>query len=140
MAFVSRSSGIAAAILFAFAGSAFADNDRKDAEEQRIEQHAKAEKERCEKLKDNEQDVCEAKAKADEKVAKAQLDAKYDPTPRNRWKVEQLKAEGEYEVAKQQCQSLKGDSQTACRKRAEERYEQAKANLENDRELTSQKR
>jgi hypothetical protein len=38
------------------------------------------------------------------------------------------KAEGDYEVAKQGCESVKGDAQAACKKSAEAAYEAAKSN------------
>lgn len=130
MAFIPRSSGIALAMVLAFSGSAFAADDAKNAEEDRIEAFAKAEKDKCNRLEGNAEDVCEAQAKANEKIAKAELDAKYDPSPRNKRQAAAMRAEGEYEVAKQRCQDLKGDNQTTCRKNAEARFEQAKAEID----------
>jgi hypothetical protein len=132
---------IAAALALAFAGSAYAqstpssnmgkpsvDRKAKKAEEEKIEADAKAAKAKCDPMKGNEKDVCQAEAKAHEKVAKAELDAKYSNTPRNQRKVEETKAEGEYEVAKEKCESMK-DGAHACKKEAKAKYDRAKADI-----------
>ncbi|HYY60973.1 MAG TPA: hypothetical protein VE756_06240, partial [Burkholderiales bacterium] len=85
---------IAAAVALAFAGAAQAQStstttaqkpsvDRKErkAEEDRINAAYKADKAKCKDMKGNQKEVCEADAKGKEKVAKAELKAKYDPTP-----------------------------------------------------------
>ena len=59
------------------------DRKVKDQEEERIEQQAKADKAKCDAMKDNAKDVCQAEAKAKEKLAKAELDAKHNPSARN---------------------------------------------------------
>jgi hypothetical protein len=127
-----RISGSAAVIAFAaFAGPTLAaDRDAKNAEEDRIETFAKAEKAKCNSLQGNSEDVCEAQAKANEKIAKAELDAKYDPSQRNKREVTALRAEGEFEVAKQRCQDLGAGDQVTCAKSAKARYEQAQAAIE----------
>ena len=86
-----------------------ADRKVKNAEEDRIEADAKAAKAKCETMKDNAKDVCEKEAKAKEKVAKAELNAKNNPTPSNQRKVAEAKAEGEYDVAKEKCDDMKGN-------------------------------
>ena len=136
---------IAAALAVAFAGSAYAqttpstakrnadtpkvDRKAKNAEEERIEADAKAAKAKCEPMKGNEKDLCQAEAKAHEKVAKAELDAKYDNTPRKQRKVEETKAEADYEVAKAKCDLQGGKSDNACKKEAKAKYDKAKADI-----------
>src|SRR5262245_57630401 len=111
-------SGIALAVAFAFATAAQAQTSQtpakpsdkpraeqgserkaRHAEEERIEAQAKAEKAKCDPMKGNAKDICMAEAKGKEKVAKAELDAKYakDKTRAER-KVTEAKAEAQYEV------------------------------------------
>jgi hypothetical protein len=144
--------GIAAAVMLAFAGVAQAQTtapadrpaartdgsaagssanrtDRKvaNAEEDRIEAAYKADKAKCDTMNGNAKDVCEKEAKGKEKVAKAELDAKKNPSERNQRKVEEAKAEAEYEVAKEKCDDMKGKDKDACQKDAKANHEKAKA-------------
>lgn len=101
----------------------------KDAEEEKIEADAKAAKAKCETMSGNAKDVCQAEAKANEKIAKAELDAKKNPTPRNQRKAAEMKAEGRYEIAKEKCEDMKGNEMQACRKDAKAKHDQAKADI-----------
>lgn len=130
-------SRIAATMVLAFGCTALAqqplsptERQAKDAEEQRIEDQAKAEKAQCQRLEGNAEDVCEAQAKAKEKIAKAVLDAKYDPSPRNQRRAASMKAEGEFEVAKQRCGDRGAAARDKCRMDARERYRQAQSDIE----------
>ena len=104
------------------------DRKAKKADEDRIEADAKAAKAKCGALKDNAKDVCEAEAKANEKIAKAEHEQKYEPSERHARKVEEVKAEGKYEVAKERCESNK-DGVSECKKQAKAEYDKAKADL-----------
>jgi hypothetical protein len=104
------------------------DRKAKKAEEDRIEADAKAAKAKCGSLQGNEKDVCQAEAKAKEKVAKAELEQKYEPSDRHARKVSEVKAEGDYEVAKEKCESMK-DGAHACKNEAKAKYERAKADI-----------
>jgi hypothetical protein len=108
------------------------DRKVKNAEEDRIEADAKAAKAKCEPMKGNEKDVCEKQAKAQEKVAKAELDAKKDPSPGNQRKVAEAKADGEYDVAKEKCDDMKGNEKDACQKQAKAKHEQAQADIKKE--------
>jgi len=110
-------------------GDRSADRKVKNAEEDRIEADAKAAKAKCETMKDNAKDVCEKEAKAKEKVAKAELNAKKDPSPANQRKVAEAKADGEYDVAKEKCDDMKGNEKNACQKAAKAKHEQAQADI-----------
>jgi hypothetical protein len=110
-------------------GDRSADRKVKNAEEDRVEADYKAAKAKCETMKGNPKDVCEKEAKAKEKVAKAELDAKKDPSPRNQRKVAEAKAAGEYDVAKEKCDDLKGNEKDACQKQAKAKHEQAQADI-----------
>ena len=138
---------IAAALALAFAGAAQAQStpstssdkatagkpsvDRKarKAEEDKIEAQYKADKAKCGEMKGNQKEACEADAKGKENVAKAELKAKYDPTPANQRKVDEAKAEHEYKVAKEKCDAMKGKEESACEKEAKAKHERAKADI-----------
>ncbi len=144
--------GITAAMMFAFAGAAQAqsttpstpradptdrgaprgaatDRKLKNADEERIEAGYKADKAKCDTMKGNAKEVCEKEAKGKEKVAKAELDARANPSERNLRKVEEAKAEAKYAVAKERCDDLKGKEQSACEKEAKADHERAKATM-----------
>jgi hypothetical protein len=104
------------------------DRKAKKADEDRIEADAKAAKAKCGSMKGNEKDICQAEAKANEKVAKAELEQKYEPSDRHARKAEEVKAEGQYEVAKEKCESNK-DGASACKKEAKANYDKAKADI-----------
>ena len=130
---------IAAAVAFALAGTAQAqttpaakpivDRAQKKADRDKIEADYKAAKAQCSRMKGNEKDACEADAKGKEKVAKAELKAKYDPTPANQRKVDEAKAEHQYKVAKEKCDAQKGKEESACEKQAKAEHDKAKADI-----------
>ena len=95
----------------------------------KIEAQAKMDKKTCDGMKDNAKDICQAEAKAKEKIAKAELDAQNKPGPRADEKVRLMKAEGDYEVAKEKCEDQKGDGMTGCKKDAKATYDKAKADI-----------
>jgi hypothetical protein len=103
----------------------------KEAAEEKIEAQAKAERAKCDSMKANAKDVCMAEAKGKEKVAKAELDAKYekDQTKAQR-KVQEAKAEAAYDVAKQKCDDQKGEAKDACMKQARVERDKAKGKAE----------
>ena len=105
-------------LAFAFAGAAGAagntgmTKDAHNAAKDKIEAQAKADKKACDAMKENAKDICQAEAKAKEKIAKAELEAQYKPSPRNDEKVKLMKAEVDYEVAKEKCEDQKADAMT----------------------------
>jgi hypothetical protein len=104
-------------------------------EKDRIEADAKAAKEKCKALKDNAKDICQAEAKANEKVAKKELDYKNKPTEKNKNDFEKMKIEASYEVAKEKCEDMKGADILACKKDARAAKEKAQAALKSSRSL-----
>ncbi len=87
-------------------------------DKQRIEAEYKQAKAQCKTEKGNAKDVCMAKAKGDEKVAKAELEAKRKGTPAARRDVQVAKAKADYDVAKEKCDDMKGKEKSACREEA----------------------
>ena len=134
---------IAVALGLAFAGAAQAqttapsataekpkvDRQARKADHERIEANYKADKAKCASMKGNEKEVCEADAKGKERVAMAELEQKYEPSDSHARKVDEAKAEHEYNVAKEKCDKAKGKEESACEKEAKAKYERAKADI-----------
>jgi hypothetical protein len=125
---------IAAAVALAF-GTAQAQtsgsgkHEMKSADKERIEADYKADKAKCDSMQGNAKDVCMKQAKGKENVAKAEVNAKDDPSPRNQRKVDQAKAKADYEIAKEKCDDQKGKEKSACEKEAKASYDRAKADM-----------
>ena len=102
-----------------FAGHALALTKAEyDAEKDRIEATYKSEKEQCKSQTGNAKDVCEEEAEGKEKVAKADLKAQHEPTPRNQQKAREARADAAYEVAKEKCDDLSGAAKNSFEKDA----------------------
>lgn len=104
------------------------------AAEEQIEATYKADKKACDSLSGNAEDICVAEAKGKEKTAKAELEARYDPTEKNRYKARVAKAEADYEVAKERCDDKAGNEKDVCVKEAKAAETKAKADAEVARE------
>jgi hypothetical protein len=63
-----------------------------------------------------------ADAKGKEKVAKAELEARYKPSRKADYGVSVTKAEAEYAVAKEKCDSMSGDAKDRCLNDAKMRF------------------
>ncbi len=111
------------------ARGAVADRKVKNADEDRIEAEYKAGKAKCDAMSGNAKDVCVKEAKGKEKVARAELDARANPSERNQRKVEEAKADARYDVAKERCDDMKGKEKSACEKEAKADHERAKATM-----------
>lgn len=97
------------------------------AQKDRIEADYKAAKEKCDTLKANAKDICVSEAKGTEKVAKAELDAQYKPSPRAEARVIEAKADAAYDLAKEKCDDLAGNAKDTCVKDAKSTHASAKA-------------
>ncbi len=113
-------SSILVVLGFAFSGSAIAQNMSKAAE-------YKSDKAQCESLTGNAGDICMAQAKGKEKVAKAELEAKFKPSEEATYKVSVAKAEANYDVSKEKCDDIAGNEKDVCEKAAKAILEQAKS-------------
>lgn len=124
----------------ALSGGAFAANMSKDeykTAKDKIEADAKADKAACKSMSGNARDICQAEAKGKEKVAKAELEAQYKPSNKATTKVRNMKAEAEYEVAKEKCDDMKGNEKDVCRKDAKAAYTSAKADSKAQKRTTA---
>ena len=134
---------IAASLALGFAGAAQAqststnrmsdkprvDHKLKNADEERVKADYKEALAKCKTMSGNEKEVCEADAKGKEKIAKAELEQKYEPSPRHQRNVDEAKAEHEYHVAKEKCDAQKGKEGSTCEKEVKAKYDRAKADI-----------
>lgn len=84
------------------------------AAQDRISANYKMAHEKCAGLAGNAKDVCVTDAKAQEKIAKANLAADYKSTPSTRNKARIAKAEAEYAMAKERCNDKAGTAKDVC--------------------------
>ena len=123
-------STIALAISLAFSANAIAKNLSKDeykAAEKRITAEYKSDKASCASLSANAKDICKAKAKGKDKVALAELEARYKPSKKATYNVGVAKAESDYTVANEQCDDKAGNDKDVCEKEAKATLVHAKA-------------
>lgn len=129
---------VAAAMVLALSAPAFAADamtkDQVKTEKDRISAELKANKEKCNGLKGNAKDICMAEAQGQEKVSKAELAAKQNDTPKNRYDVAAAKADMTYRVAKEKCDDMKGDPKKACEKDAKAARDQTKNQAKAERD------
>lgn len=120
-----------AAIVLCFAaGAASAQEMSKDAYKSahdRIVAEAKSAETRCNTLSANAKDICMAEAKGNERVAKADLDARNKPSDQSRYALSIAKAEATYAVSKEKCDDKVGNDKNACMKEAKATEDRAKA-------------
>ena len=72
----------------------------------------------CNSLSGNPNDICMAGAKGNERVALAELEAGYKPTPETRYQARVARAEADYGVAKERCDDRSGNTKDVCVKEA----------------------
>ena len=131
---VIKQAALAAAVGLCFATSGFAADGALSKEEyksskDRIEAEYKSAKERCDALKDNAKDVCQEEAKGNEKIAKAELDARNKNTDKARLEALETKADVQYAIAKEKCDDLSGNNKDVCIKDAKAVEQRAKADI-----------
>lgn len=113
-----------ASILIATSAMALTPAEHK-AEKDRISADYKAAQTQCKTLQGNSKDVCEKEAKGREKVAAAELDYKADASESNRHKAAKAKADADYDVAKEKCDSQSGNAKDVCVKDAKAAHTKA---------------
>ena len=95
-------------------------------EKDRISGDYKVAKDKCSSLKANAKDICISEAKGVDKVAKAELEAKYEPSSKHTQKVSMVKADTAYATAKEKCDDLSGNAKDVCVKDAKVVHVKAK--------------
>ncbi len=128
-----NTTAIAVAIGLVFSAGAMAQSLSKDAykaAEDRIEAEYTTAKATCDPLSGNGKDICIAEAKGKEKVAKAELEARNEPTADNHYKALAAKAEADYAVANEKCDDKAGNDKDVCVKEAKAIETRVKADAE----------
>lgn len=113
---------ISAVITLALGTGVVAENMSKDdykAARDRIETTYRADKRRCDSMSGNAKDVCNAEAAGREKIAKAELEARHNPTQELQFEARMTRAEAEYEAARERCDDRTGNMKDICVKEAE---------------------
>ena len=81
----------------------------------------------CSRMTGNEKDVCVEQAKGKQKVAKAELEYGRSGKSEDSNKVAIARAEADYDVAKERCDSKNGNDKDICQKEAKAAEAKAKA-------------
>jgi len=118
-----RINAAAAAVCLAFASTAvMAQQSMSKAEfkagRDAIAADYKSAKEACKSLSGNAEDICKAQASGNEKVAKAELDARNRPSINASYKARTVRADADYNVAKEKCDDSAGNAKDVCIKEA----------------------
>jgi len=127
------------ACLMAFSSGYAADKMSKDdykAAKDKITADYKAAKSACDSQKGNAHDICEKEAQAKEKVAMAELDFNNTGKDSDRMKLEKVKAEQDYAVAKEKCEDKKGAEERACKKEAKAAEKKALADIKAEKKTS----
>lgn len=95
----------------------------------KTESDYKAAKDRCKSLKGNAEDVCKQEAKVAQ--AKAQLDVtqQYKNTDNDITRAHKRVAEAQYDLAKERCDDMSGQTKSACKSEAKASYDTTLASL-----------
>lgn len=96
----------------------------------------KADKDVCASLSGNAKDICGAEAKGKERVAKADAEAAYKNTAKNRESARVAHAQAKYDVAAEKCDDLAGNAKDVCIKEAKADLVKGKADAKVDRVVT----
>jgi hypothetical protein len=112
-----RISAIAVAIGLAFGAGAMAQSMSKDqyrSAEAGITANHKLGRAACELFSGHANDLCMTEADGDERVARAELDARYRPSPRATYEVLIARAEARYAIAIEKCAARAGSVRDDC--------------------------
>jgi len=129
-------SAFAVAVLLA-AGGAYAAMDKTEyaAAKDRISAAYKADRSACDSFSGNAKDICVEQAKGKEKVARAELEANYTGKPADVAKVEAVRADAAYAVAKEMCDDKGGNAKDVCVAEAKAEHDKASADAKMSRKV-----
>ncbi len=125
-----------AAAGLSFAGGANAQGTSKDSYDMSVksaQEAYKAERDACNALSGNAKDICVETAKGKEAVAKADAEAAYKNTPKARESARVARADATYNVAKERCDDMVGNTKDVCVKEAKAMHVKGKADAKVDR-------
>jgi hypothetical protein len=106
-----------------------------NADKTRISAEYKADDARCDALTGNGKDVCVQQAKANEKVARADLEYRFTGTKSDARKATTARAEAQYAVAKEKCGARTGDEKNVCVQEAKAAQTKALAEMKMGKEV-----
>jgi hypothetical protein len=89
-----------------------------EAAEDKIELNYKVAKANCGTLAGNARDVCRAEARGLQSIAKAELEARHEPSARNTQDVRNATADAKYAVAMERCEAKSGNDEDVCKQEA----------------------
>ena len=107
--------------------------DAHDVVVKNAETQYKTDKDACSSRSGNAKDICLAEATGKETIAKADAEVAYHSTPKAREDARTTRAEATYNVAKEKCDELAGNSKDVCVKEANAALVKAKADAKVDR-------
>jgi len=89
----------------------------------------KSNKAGCDSYANNARDICMAEAKGTQKVAKAELEARYKPSYKAGYRAGVARAEADYAVARERCDDKAGNIKDVCVKEAKAALVSAKSDV-----------
>ncbi|WP_291991895.1 BON domain-containing protein [Candidatus Accumulibacter sp. ACC003] len=136
-----KMTAIAATITLAFSAGAMAasgiSKDEYKADKSKIAAEYKSAKASCGSMTGNAKDICVVEAKGKEKVAKAELEARYKPGDKSSQAVGIAKAEADYAVAKEKCDDKAANDKKICVQEATAAEAKAKADAKKPMQPTT---
>ena len=93
----------------------------------RIQDRYASNKDRCATLDGHARDLCKVQARAEYDIARAELRARYEPSPSHQEKAELAKAEAAYRIAHEKCGDLDGSAKKICEEDARANWTAARA-------------
>lgn len=137
---IARAAACGATALVLMAGQAQAANFSKDvykAAKQELETLYDGQKKACSSQSGNAKDLCEVTAKAQEKVAMAQLAFNQSGAARDEAKLYEVRYVARHDIAKEKCDDLSGNAKDVCVKAADGERDKAKADLKLAKKVSS---
>jgi hypothetical protein len=93
----------------------------------RIAAEYQAARQKCGAHLGNAAELCVDRARGAQQVAKAELEAAYKPSPRANYEAAIARAQAAYVIAKEECDSKKGEARKSCVNDAKAALERARA-------------
>ena len=90
----------------------------------------------CDKNSGNERDICTEKAKAKEKVAKAELEYNYSGKASDAKRLAIVKGDTTYSIAKEMCDAKTGNDKNVCVKEAKAAHTKATADAKMNKNIS----
>ncbi len=120
--------GIVAAALW-LPGGADADMTRAEfeAHKERMDATYDVARRKCDTYSGNARDICRAEAKGRDRVARMELEERYQTSPKARYNARMARAEAEYDVAREKCDDRAGPQKDLCRRQAKAEFAREKA-------------